>query len=104
MLKSKLRDASQEQALPEHMQQLVTLIMQGGYEVLSLVQDQHEFYEPLVKDLREKNEELTNACEASQRKIDHLQKNYEQVLKSLTLLEFEQIDSQSEQRRILCET
>lgn len=77
MLKSKIREAVTEGGIPEYLEKLLTMILKGAYDTLSLVQDSYEFYEPLVNDLREKNEELVSSCEVLRRKNDALNKNYE---------------------------
>lgn len=58
ILRSKLRDASEEHHLPENILNLLTLVLEGSYDTFNLIQDAWDFYEPRLKEVVDKNEEL----------------------------------------------
>jgi predicted nuclease with TOPRIM domain len=76
----------------------------GSYDLVNLIADCNDFYEPQLTELRYRNEELASNLESMARKNEQTQANYKHVMKTLTMLEFEQLESATEKKKILTES
>jgi hypothetical protein len=92
LLNSKIRDAKEETNINKHISDLVELVLHGAYELVNVIQDAHDFYEPQLIDVKDRNYDLMARCDTLKRKNERLEKHHRHLVKMMSQVEIENID------------
>ena len=103
MLKSKSKDARDETCV-NSLQDLVDYILEGSYELINLISDSQDFYEPQLIDLKDRNYDLMASLEKFKRKNERLEQHHRQLVKQMSRIEVENLEVNSEQNRVMLES